>query len=272
MPAWATRRRNLRTCALLSNHAGTKFIALLIITGTLTWLLGGIRSGSISSSPLSQIPEFASPPVDQINTSIDDITLLSKPQGRNDVANSTLNFQQIFAINLESRVDRKDLLTVMALCTNISVTIVPGVRTVSDNSLPPSPISGALRPEEYAVWRSHAKVWRKVIEDGLETALILEDDNDWDVNLKDQIPRIMDALDEIRTTTSLEEGEGLVRGSQGLETWDILYLGSCFEQATLEDAKNRKTVVRIPSDHENVAPHNYNWVLPPALSGVLIAG
>lgn len=148
----------------------------------------------------------------------------------------------------------------MATYANISVTIVPGVRSVADSALPPPRIPGSLRAEEYAVWRAHANVWRKIIEDGLETALILEDDNDWDFNLKEQIPRIMSALDEIRTATPINEEDGVVRGSQQLESWDILYLGSCWEEATLTDKKNRKTVVPIPSDRDNVALYNYNWV------------
>jgi len=43
----------------------------------------------------------------------------------------------------------------------------------------------------------------------------------------------------------------------------MLYLGACWETATLEDKKKRKTVIPIPSDRENVAQHNYNWVSLP---------
>ena len=267
IPAWASsRRRNLRrTCVPLSNPAGFMFIAVLIITGTLTLLL--IRGGnSNTSSPLSRLPQLASDSELKTGISTKNTTISIQPQAKN-VTNSTLNFQQIFAINLPSRLDRKDLLTVMATCTNITVTIVPGVRTVSENSLPPPRIPGSLRMEEYAVWRAHANVWRRIVEDGLETALILEDDNDWDINLKDQIPRIMNALDEIRVSTPLDEGDGVVRGSPEVEQWDILYLGSCWEEATLSDKNNRKTVVPIPSDRENVAQHNYNWVFPRISNG-----
>ncbi len=43
--------------------------------------------------------------------------------------------------------------------------------------------SGNLRPEQLGCWRSHADVWHRVIEENIETALILEDDVDWDVNV-----------------------------------------------------------------------------------------
>jgi len=138
---------------------------------------------------------------------------------------------------------------------------VPGVSTIVDSALPPPRTPGSLRIEEYRVWRAHANVWRRVIEEGLSTALVLEDDNDWDVNLKEQIPRILGALEEIREIpTRLDEGEGVVRGGPRVEEWDILYLGTCFETATLSDKQGRRTVIPIPSDGENVASHNYNWV------------
>src|SRR5271169_6602641 len=226
MPAWATssRRRNIRrTCAPFNNATGIMFIALLVVTGTLTWLL--VRGGNSNiSSPLSRLPEPPATPNFQLDVSSENTTIVSHPE-EHRVANSTLDFQRIFAINLPSRLDRRDLLTVMATYANISVTIVPGVRSVADNALPPPRIPGSLRTEEYAVWRAHANVWRRVIEDGLETALILEDDNDWDLNLKEQVPRVMTALEEIRSGPLIDEGDGVVRGSELKEVWDILYLG-----------------------------------------------
>ena len=238
------------------------FIALLVLTGTFTWLL--IRGGrNQMSSPLSQLPE--APSHESFESSGLNDSLFDYPGAGDDndsIANSTLNFQKIFAINLPSRLDRKDILILMAKESNITVTIVPGVHTVAENALPPPRTPGSLRAEEYAVWRVHANVWRRVIEEGLTTALILEDDNDWDVNLKEQMPRILNALNEITSTAPIDDGDGVVRGSQVAESWDVLYLGSCWEVVTATDSKNRRTVVPIPSDNENVASHNYNWVRP----------
>ena len=36
---------------------------------------------------------------------------------------------------------------------------------------------------QWGCWRSHANAWKKIIDEGIETALILEDDVDWDPNL-----------------------------------------------------------------------------------------
>ena len=272
MPSWASsRRRNLRrTCAPVNSPAGIVFLALLLITGTLTWLL--VRGGNNVSSPLSQLPDSPNrrpaklPPQEdpissQNETLFPPLTIPAETPGPR-IANETLNFQKIFAINLPSRLDRKDHLTLMSRYANLSITVVPGVKSVAENALPAPRTPGTLRPEEYAVWRAHANVWRKVLEDGLATALILEDDNDWDINLKEQVPRILDALEEIRTPRAREEEDAVVRGGQELEGWDILYLGSCMETAMTEDPQGRKVVIPIPSDRENVAAHNYNWVRP----------
>jgi hypothetical protein len=262
MPAWASsRRRNLRrTVGACGGTAGTMFIALMLVTATLVWLL--VRGADNVSSPLSQMTDSASAATltrkrpDQVPARVN----LDNP----DIVNSTLNFQKIFAINLPSRLDRKDTLTLMAAYANLSITIVPGVRSIAENSLPPPRTPGAVRTEEYQVWRAHANIWRKIIEDGLTTALILEDDNDWDLNIKEQIPRIMNALDEIRRPPLREEEEGVVRGGREREQWDILYLGTCMELAAgdKQTPHGHQTFIPIPSDHDNVASHNYNWVRP----------
>jgi hypothetical protein len=263
LPVWASNRRKAmqRRLRPLNNPAGITFLALLIFTGTLTWLLlysGG--STATTSSPLSQIPEPSIPRPSAESKSEGAVPIVPHVDLEPETANSTLNFQKIFAINLPSRLDRRDILTLMAKYSNLSVTIVPGVRSLAENILPPPRRPGALRMEEYAVWRAHANVWRKVLEEGITTALIMEDDNDWDLNLKEQIPRIMKALDEIRHSKPQKEDEGVVRGGQEAEPWDILYLGACMETPTTRDSKGRRIFVPIPSDRGNVHENNYNWV------------
>jgi hypothetical protein len=44
---------------------------------------------------------------------------------------------------------------------------------------------GLVRDEQWGSWQGHADVWRRVLNEKLETALILEDDVDWDVNIHD---------------------------------------------------------------------------------------
>jgi hypothetical protein len=229
------------------------FIGLFIATATLTWLL--VRGGN-HKSPLSNLPET---PV-RSGPSPEAVVLPPIVHQDSQIANSTLNFEKIFAINLPSRLDRKDTLTLMAAYHNLSITIVPGVRSLAENALPPPRNPGSVRTEEYAVWRAHANIWRKIIEEGITTALIMEDDNDWDLNLKEQIPRVLTALNDLTRPPTRAQQDGVVRGDQQNEPWDVLYLGTCMESASLSDRRGRATFIPIPSDNENVADHNYNWV------------
>jgi hypothetical protein len=54
-----------------------------------------------------------------------------------------------------------------------------------------------LEPAHLACYRGHANIWRKMVEDGVETALIMEDDIDWDLNIRETMPRVKKALGQI---------------------------------------------------------------------------
>ncbi len=45
--------------------------------------------------------------------------------------------------------------------------------------------SGILRPEQLGCWRAHANVWRRILDEDIETAMVIEDDVDWDVHVRD---------------------------------------------------------------------------------------
>ena len=45
--------------------------------------------------------------------------------------------------------------------------------------------AGSFGPGHIGCWRSHADTWRRVVKENLLTALILEDDADWDMNVHD---------------------------------------------------------------------------------------
>lgn len=47
--------------------------------------------------------------------------------------------------------------------------------------------STSLRPSQLGCWRSHADVWKRVVAENLLTALVLEDDADWDVEIQESM-------------------------------------------------------------------------------------
>ncbi|OAA69243.1 Glycosyl transferase, family 25 [Akanthomyces lecanii RCEF 1005] len=118
-------------------------------------------------------------------------------------------------------------MTMLATSTNIRLILQDGVdgNAIHEKARPKG--SHALRPEQLGCWRSHANVWRKIIEERIQTAIILEDDADWDV-------RIHDIFQDL----SLEIRKGVLRKDKptsyevahapyGMD-WDLLYVGTCW--------------------------------------------
>ena len=106
-----------------------------------------------------------------------------------DVFNNTLGFQQIFAIGLPDRTDKRDTLTLAASLTSINLSWMEGVRPneISEKAVPPTWNFENQKPSVLACWRAHMNVIERVVREKIQTALILEDDVDWDVTIKHQL-------------------------------------------------------------------------------------
>lgn len=117
------------------------------------------------------------------------------------LANATMDLGKIYVLNLETREDRHDEMAFIAAASGLKLEFVAGVnsKALEKQSLPdvygtPQVI---LEPAHLACYRGHANIWRKMVEEGVETALIMEDDIDWDLNIREIMPRIKDALGRI---------------------------------------------------------------------------
>lgn len=88
-------------------------------------------------------------------------------------------------------------------------------------------------------WRGHVDILREIVEKNLGSALILEDDVDWDINIKSQILKfargsrgILESLDHGDPKRDVKIEETFV-GEQGASPfgdptkWDLLWLGHC---------------------------------------------
>lgn len=109
-----------------------------------------------------------------------------------------------------------DYASLISDATSMQLTIQDGVdpSTIVPQALPPGSWSG-YKPGELGCWRAHANALRRVVDEGLETALIMEGDNDWDVRVKDQMEMISERFPG--RTEEKPYGTG----------WDMLYLGHC---------------------------------------------
>jgi GR25 family glycosyltransferase involved in LPS biosynthesis len=74
-------------------------------------------------------------------------------------------------------------------------------------------------------WLSHHVVLREFLESGQETALIFEDDIDWDIRLKTvQVPLAQRAARSLGKTANVD---ATVYPWGAPKDWDLLYLGHC---------------------------------------------
>lgn len=162
-------------------------------------------------------------------------------------------FADILLINLPSRPDKLDALSVTTSLADLSFTVIQGTtpHEISAASLPPNydieHISGST-----AAWRSHLDALRHVINNRYETALILEDDMDWDVSLREQMSDVARgarflAMSDEEAEMFTESGAdtpsiaGDERTPYGTD-WDVLWLGHCsapWETASVHPNKSR---------------------------------
>ncbi|RYP44662.1 hypothetical protein DL768_008896 [Monosporascus sp. mg162] len=161
-------------------------------------------------------------------------TQLSVDRGRSDVFNATLGFEKVFAIGLPERSDKRDALSLMASITGFKLTWIDGVRgsSIPDKALPFGWDRKVMPDANLGSWRSHINAIRLIVEDGLSSALIMEDDMDWDVHLKTQLSQFAPAAQTLEA--GFHRNQTLASPSPYGRDWDLLWLGSC---ATTFDAQ-----------------------------------
>lgn len=103
----------------------------------------------------------------------------------------------------------------MAAHSNISITHIPGINGSSIIEKA-KPFRTKVTLNELGSWRAHANAWRRVMDAPYETALILEDDLDWDVNINDIMSLVSEHLPKSSPTDPW-----------GHSSWDVLWLGAC---------------------------------------------
>lgn len=174
------------------------------------------------------------------------------------------------------RTDQRDTVALLSHLSEIDITVVDGVEkdSILDKVIP----KGTYRPKggQLGCWRAHMEMLRIVIEEKLETALLLEADVDWDVRIKDQLTGISKHINH--STPDYPYGNYLSKAFYilslvGLYTklrrerayvsdrckllgtdWKVLWLGHCWHAANPD---NLGPVVTYPD--ETVAPLKTQW-------------
>ncbi|KAE8342849.1 hypothetical protein BDV24DRAFT_173551 [Aspergillus arachidicola] len=156
------------------------------------------------------------------------------------INNETLGFQHIYAIGMKERTDKRDYLTLAASFLGIKVDWRDGVYpdNVSEKSYPLKLGESGVKPAAIGCWRAHMNTLIDIVENGYTTALILEDDADWDVSLRQQLAEFARG---VRTLTNNQhESKKAPYGTN----WDILWVGGCASGAH----QNETDFYVIPND------------------------
>lgn len=150
-----------------------------------------------------------------------------------DVQNATLGAQDVFVVSLPTRRDKHDAFAVQAMASNITYKIVAGVdgESVPKKALP---FTMDLKPVEIGCWRAHMNVFEDMLDRRIATAIVFEDDADWEVAFRQQLLQFARGS---RYITGTEPKGGFVPHSPYGEDWDVLWLGHCNSRPTRGDNK-----------------------------------
>lgn len=94
--------------------------------------------------------------------------------------NATLGFGAILLLSLPERTDRRDGVSLIAATSGVQIShVIEAVKgdQISEKAYPPG--RPELSMQYLGSWRTHMTALKYVVDHGLETALLLEDDVDW---------------------------------------------------------------------------------------------
>ncbi|KAH8736639.1 hypothetical protein BGZ61DRAFT_411456 [Ilyonectria robusta] len=205
----------------------------------------------------------------------------------NDIGNHTLGFQQVFVVGLPERTDRRDAVTLNTALSGITFQFINGVLgdSISDKALPKEFKHKKISPGALGCWRAHMNALQEIVRNNISTALILEDDADWDVRLRRQLHDL--ALSSQALTqplagqnsyadTSYQYRQPAKKSPDGIisldfnnlpetspvtfspygDEWDLLWLGHCGMQMPPADGSLPRGRV-VSKDDETVPAKEY---------------
>ncbi|CAG8475059.1 9428_t:CDS:1 [Cetraspora pellucida] len=127
--------------------------------------------------------------------------------GFNYELNNTLGFSHIYVLGLESRRDRREKLKVLEKKLNLKFEFFPAISQDDKKAFQELELKDPnLMPAQVACYLSHYKIYQSIIQRGYDSALILEDDVDFELNIASIISNTYRVLPS---------------------DWDVYYIGYC---------------------------------------------
>jgi GR25 family glycosyltransferase involved in LPS biosynthesis len=151
-------------------------------------------------------------------------------------SNSTLGFSHIYVINLLSRPDRREKLEIVANKFNLSLEFFPAVSKYDTEILNEFNFDADMIPTHKACYASHYKTYQSIIQHGYDSALILEDDVDFELNIASIV------TDAHRILPS---------------NWEMFYLGFCsnFEGNEVKPLPDEDNIASDYQIFKSVSPY-----------------
>ena len=173
------------------------------------------------------------------------------PKSLQKIRNSTLGFGDIYLINMPRRTDKLDAFRLITSVTNMSYSIIPGVdgKQIPHVAWPGFYEEG--RESNTGSWRAHMNAAASILDRNLSSALIVEDDADWDVHLHTQLTQF--ALGSRHILDAPTTSEPLSPYGDG---WDMLWLGHC-----AQDPPPKPFARFLIANDTTVPPPGYRWGL-----------
>ncbi|KAK4137117.1 glycosyltransferase family 25 protein [Trichocladium antarcticum] len=208
-----------------------------------------------------------------------------------DIYNSTLGYEKIFVVGLPSRSDRRDTMVLQAALSDIQIEFIDGVmgKDVPNKAIPMERGKDRQPNATIGSWRAHMNAIREVVQRNLTSALILEDDTDWDVRIKQQLHEFALAARALtqplhgspNTNTYLDptfphpgpDSPGAIGDiafpefpatvpptvSPYGDNWDVFWIGHCGMHFPFEGSRNipKGRIIRL--NDSTVAPKRNIW-------------
>ncbi|KAF2770639.1 hypothetical protein EJ03DRAFT_326262 [Teratosphaeria nubilosa] len=143
-------------------------------------------------------------------------------------ANSTLGFGGLYVVSGPGS-PRRQHLEEAAAVTELNFTIPTQIAWTDEdvrNFRPEHEEESNILTGSIKAWMSHHVVLNEFLDSGLETALIFEDDVDWDIRLRTkQVPLAQQAVRNMSNSEAMFDEDAYPWGPNC--DWDLLYIGHC---------------------------------------------
>ncbi|KAI9720086.1 MAG: hypothetical protein M1828_005814 [Chrysothrix sp. TS-e1954] len=189
-----------------------------------------------------------------------------------DVRNSTLGFEKIFVVSLPERTDRRDRLLLGSKVSGFNVDFIDGIHgeDIVQKTLPAN-YWKTLMPSNIGAWRAHVNALSEIVNQDLSSALIMEDDVDWDIRLKSILQSVAVSSNILLQSSTNASQSEIDENSESDESrdamdeyeppsispygdeWDVMWLGHC----EMHLPRNKSSGILLQENDETVPQHRF---------------